>query len=211
MRIIAYCSQCSWFSSRRHRTDRARGRKTPWESIISRVEATFQNSRIQKQESACSQERRRGLSRHCRVFKSEARVKFSLEEVEFGALGSRKRKKKSSCIYPNSCCMSSCIFLLLLWVTSSCIYNSCFTLLPPVFLSVSLRTDGTSIRATMEGSKALQDALASNDPVEIRKIRGSQAGQLTRKLNQIKEKRSWLVKMEKQSMILLWLVKRRSE
>ena len=63
----------------------------------------------------------------------------------------------------------------------------------------------------MESSKALQDALASNDPVEIRKIRGSQAGQLTRKLNQIKEKRSWLAKMEEQSMILLWLVKRRSE
>ena len=40
----------------------------------------------------------------------------------------------------------------------------------------------------MEGSKALQDALASNDPVEIRKIRGSQAGLLTRKLNQLKEK-----------------------
>ena len=136
---IDNCNQCSCFSSQRHRTDRARGRGNPWELINSRVEATFQNSRIQKQESACSQERRRGLSRHCRVFKSEARSK-----VQSGGSGVWSswfsQKKKEVLLYLSQLLLHVLLYFLapplgyvflylqlLFHITSSCISFSLLT------------------------------------------------------------------------------------
>ena len=169
----------------------ATGHIIPLEVIISRVEATFQNKQCRRKNlSVVETKKLETIEEVLSRFKAEAEGKVVLEKAVFGILDSRKRRKIASCIYTSSFCMtSSCILLLLLWVSSSCIsYSKWSTNSSCNFYNTSSKSGDSYVKSTMETTKALKDALVSNDPVEIKKIRASQSGQLTRKLTQLNSK-----------------------